>query len=494
MVLTGLKSSFEKNINRNAFCINQKFYTYEELQDKLFRISGALINSNAAKTKRVGIATTDTLETYASILACWFAGYAYVPLNPSIPEERNLTIIKEAKINVVLSSSETLPDFSKSFLHVQHINTSELDKEGVDNFKFTEFNTDTTLYILFTSGSTGVPKGVPITYGNVISFVDSYNALGFNCNHEDRFLQMFDLTFDVSVASYLIPLLLGACVYTVSSKGIKYMNVYKILKDYKISFASIVPSIITYLKPYFADINLPYLKYCILTAEASNIDIVTKWLHCVPNCSIVNLYGPTEATIWCTGYFFDITKPKAYNEMLVIGKPFKNVHAEIIGENGAEVKKGEKGELCISSAQLTIGYLNNEEKNQLSFFIKDGIRFYKTGDLCYVDENDDIFYCGRIDHQIKIQGFRIELSEIEMSAKEFAAVNNVAVAYKNKYGVNEIALFLENFSGNINELKKKLTSRLPYYMIPSQINIITELPYNTSGKVDRVKLSGSISA
>ena len=201
---------------------------------------------------------------------------------------------------------------------------------------------------MFTSGSTGLPKGVPITYKNLHAFLASYVALGFSINASDRFLQMFEFTFDVSIASFLVPLLYGACVYTVPATGVKYINVIKTLRDKQITVACLVPSIITYMKPYFDKINLPAVKYCILTAEASNVHDITKWKTCIPNSEIYNLYGPTEATIWCTAYKLDTSAPKSYNDMMAIGKPLQQVKAIIIDEAGNLVSNNTKGQLCIA--------------------------------------------------------------------------------------------------------------------------------------------------
>ena len=488
-MLEQLRQSIWAHASKNAFCIEDQFYTYQFLQEKTCAIIDAINALGGSRSGRVGIVTTNSISTYASILACWYTGNAYVPLSPTFPPQRNAFAVEQADIDVVLGP-ENAPEIAGApGGKLRFIDTVPLLASGGTLPDGAGRGDDALLYILFTSGSTGTPKGVPINYENVVSFIDSYEHLGFGSTSEDRFLQMFDLTFDVSVASYLVPLLKGACIYTVSSEGIKYMNVVKVLRKHRITFASIVPSIINYLKPYFKEINLPDLKFCILTAEASGLTNVKLWAGCMPNGKIVNLYGPTEATIWCTGYFFDAAAPKSYNEMLGIGQAFKNVRAFILDESGKPVKDGEKGELCIESTQLTPGYLNNKEKNQQAFFQMEGKRLYKTGDLCYRDGDGDILYCGRIDHQVKIQGFRIELSEIEVASREFTGGNCIAVVYKNKFSVDNICLFLEKYSGEITALKKQLEGRLPYYMIPTQLTTIEELPHNTSGKVDRVTLS-----
>lgn len=485
-----LKKSWAINSERNAFCINDQYYTYKQLATLVQNICFEIELLGGSKTKKVGIITTNSIETYASIFSCWFLGFAYVPLNPKIPKERNAMISKTSEIDLVLSSennSGVINEENNSFFC-----TKDLYKEFNKEFEYQELKDDSLMYILFTSGSTGEPKGVPINYKNLKTFLDSYNSLGFSYNAEDRFLQMFDLTFDVSVVSYLAPLLIGACVFTVPSEGIKYMSVFKILRNYKITFASIVPSIINYLKPFFHEIELPFLKYCILTAEASNIEVVKQWISCIPNSEVINLYGPTEATIWCASYVLDVTNIKSYNEMLAIGKPFKNVVTLILDDYGNVLENGIKGEFCVSSNQLTSGYLNNNERNTQSFFIKNDKRFYKTGDLCYLDEEGDVYYCGRIDQQVKIQGFRIELSEIESVTRELFGINNIAIRYKNKMGVDQIALFVEKYNGETSIINKGLQTKLPYYMVPSLISLINEFPHNNSGKVDRVKLASLV--
>jgi D-alanine--poly(phosphoribitol) ligase subunit 1 len=504
-MIQDLRASFDEHADSNAFCIKDTYFTYRQFNELIGRIRLEMAGVGGSRTKRVGISTTDSIETYASIFACWYSGCAYVPIHPKNPEERSRTIIREAGIDLILGAGAEMRDFAGYGMDFRVVATDSLPaaasaaarrpedpvaKDGgivAEDEGLVPEDGDL-LYILFTSGSTGVPKGVPITYENVKVFVDSYLALGFECDASDRFLQMFDLTFDVSVASYLIPLLLGACVYTVPAEGIKYMNVYKLLQRHQITFASIVPSIINYLKPYFDEIRLPHLKYCILTAEASNLKIVIDWLPCMPGGQIFNLYGPTEATIWCTGYHFDAANPKAYNEMLIIGRPFKHVGIMILDENGNETPWGQKGELCVSGGQITRGYLNNEEKNITAFILKEGKRFYRTGDLCYLDEDGDLYYCGRADHQVKIQGFRIELSEIEVVARELFLLNTTAVVYRNTLGIQQIGLFLEKYTGELDSVKSTLEQKLPYYMIPSAIQAIDTLPYNNSGKVDRVSL------
>jgi acyl-CoA synthetase (AMP-forming)/AMP-acid ligase II len=241
------------------------------------------------------------------------------------------------------------------------------------------------------------------------------------------------------------------------------------------------------------------MKVNILTAEASPLDLVIEWSACIPNAVIYDFYGPTEATIYCTFHKFDRNgENKQLNGMLSIGKPMPGVTAIIIGENGDKPGIGQKGELCVSGEQITPGYWKNPEKNSESFIDKeiDGSvqRFYKTGDSCYFDADGDIMLAGRIDHQVKIQGYRIEPGEIEYHAREFLKGQNaIAVPFTNQLGNTEIALFVEGKLADESLLLADLGSRMPYYMVPSKIFVRNIFELNNNGKVDRIRLKNLLS-
>jgi len=326
----------------------------------------------------------------------------------------------------------------------------------------------------------------------------SFAKAGFSITCEDKCLQCFDLTFDVSVQSYLVPLTTGACTYTIPHDQIKYSYVYGLLEDHQLTFGAMAPSMIRYLRPYFDEINAPGMRYNILTAEASPADLVAEWSKCIPNAEIYDFYGPTEATIYCTYYKCGSDgNYKNLNGNLSIGKPMDGITAIIRDENGNVAERGKKGELCISGDQLTPGYWNNQEKTAESFFdlIWEGElrRFYKTGDSCFFDDEGDILYAGRLDYQVKIQGYRIELSEIEYHAREWLKGQNaVAVAYENTTGNSEIALFVEDDQAAIDPLQAYLKSKMPPYMVPSKVYLKSKFPLNANGKIDRNVLKKSI--
>ncbi len=486
-VLNPILESIDSFSNRNAFVINEESHSYLELSKHISKIRTEIQNTKFTG-KNIGLVANDDIETYASIIAIWLEGFAYVPIHPKHPVKRGNEIIEQAKINIIIDSSE-----SSIYPETQTIQSRFLKFEQY-NLKLKEIDESELAYILFTSGSTGKPKGVQITRLNVGAFMEAFWVIGFDISESDRCLQCFDLTFDVSVQSYLTPLCKGACAYTIPHDQIKYNYASVILEEEKITFAAMAPSMVRFYRPYFDEIDLPYMRYNILTAEASPLDLVEEWSSCVPNAEIFDLYGPTEATIYCTYNRYEREKPnKQLNGMLSIGKPFNGIDIVIKDEENNLLEKNIKGELCVAGNQVTVGYWENESKNKEAFIQLNinGLEriFYRTGDACYIDDDGDLMLSGRLDYQVKIQGYRIELGEIEHHAREFLNGHNaVALAFSNQLGTTELALFIEGELLDQDSLVNYLKSKMPHYMVPLKYYVETEFPLNANGKVDRNKL------
>ena len=486
-VLNSFLESANTHSSRNAFCIDDKFFTYEQFSQTVSKIRSSL-QKIIKFNKNIGLATNDDLETYASIFAIWLEGCAYVPIHPKQAVERSKEIISQCDIEIILDSST-----NSIFEDQQIIQTSNLKFETL-NLEPKPTSEEDLAYILFTSGSTGKPKGVPITRKNLGTFMHSFWKTGVYIDVEDRCLQSFDLTFDISVQCYLVPLAKGACVFTIPEDQIKFQYAYNLMEDHQLTFAAMAPSMIQFLRPYFDEISLPSLKYNLLVAEASNVKLIEEWSKCIPNAEIINFYGPTEATIYCAFYkFVRDGKNKQLNGMLSIGKAMPDLTATIIDENENLLNKDEQGELCFAGDQLTPGYCKDEEKNKNAFFEKEIegklTRFYKTGDSCYFDEENELILGGRLDHQVKIQGYRIELGEVEHHVRKFIkGKNTVAISRENAVGNAEIVVVIEGEAFDISKLKEGLKSKMPDYMLPSKIIFLQNFPLTTSSKIDRIKL------
>jgi len=465
----------------NAFCINEKHYTYAQLGQCVSKIRIALQHCRY-KSANVGLVINDDLESYASIIALWLEGDSYVPLHPDWPLERCLDICEQVELDLILDSSE-----QTRYEGVRVINTSVLEYEQDYLTPKEDVSDEELAYILFTSGSTGKPKGVQLSRKNLASFVDAFFDV-YDINENDKCLQCFDLSFDLSIMSYLIPLLRGACVYTVPPDVIKYSFVGSLIEDEGLTVALMAPSTIKYLKPYFDEIDCTSLKYSLFCGEALPLDLTKDWAKCATNAVIDNVYGPTEDTIFCSIYRYNRDgENKAYNGILSIGEPMKGCGMTIFDEDKNECLAGTLGELCLSGNQLTMGYHKNEEKNKETFFLKDGVRWYRTGDLCFKDEDGDFMYSGRLDHQAKIQGFRVELGEIEYHAREHlgGSTNVVCMAFDNKDALTEIAMFIESKEFNPDELLAYMRTKMPSYMIPTRLFFVPEFQLNMNGKIDK---------
>ena len=492
-IVQGIFNSISMYAERNAFCIDDVFFTYKDFGGIIANVITRLREVNCQDDK-IGVVINDDIQTYASIIALWMEGRCYVPLHPNWPIERCEDIIDQVGISVILDSSP-----SSRYRDITVIFTGQIEKRNVFLLDYRRGIPDSALaYILFTSGSTGRPKGVQISRQNVSAFMDSFWKTGIIITEEDRCLQCFDLSFDVSVQSYLVALTRGACVYTVSYGQMKFLSIARLIEDYQITFGAIAPSTLRYLQPYFCELDFSSFRQCIITAEAGQIDLVEDWLKYAVNTQVYDFYGPTEGTVYATYYKLRVDgRSKAYNGIISIGKPLANVTALILDENGQILPPGDKGELCIAGLQVSPGYWEDEEKNRKAFtdFCLNGemIRLYHTGDLCWIDNEGDIMYSGRIDNQAKIQGFRVELSEIEFHAHSYLnGLNVICVAFQNEKRLDEIALFVESSEFDTGLLIDYLRSKMPAYMVPTKVLFMDSFPLNTNGKIDRKSIKQMI--
>ncbi|MBW8331224.1 MAG: AMP-binding protein [Prolixibacteraceae bacterium] len=477
-------ASFKENASANAFCIGGKFYSYNEFVEY---ISGSqqLLQKNIGQStgQTVGVICNDTIETFAAIFAIWFSGCCFVPLHPLHPTIVNNEKIEQSGARFIFDSEMNQ---SPSDLQAKHICNKEI--KSTEPLIITQEMERA--YILFTSGSTGKPKGVPINLKNLTAFAEGFLELYPDLTSEDRFLQTYDLTSDAAFTGYLIPLFLGATVYTIPSGSFKYLTIVKILQEQQITFTKFTPSILNYLRPYFKSMRFDSLKHSHFGGEALSYDLVAEWAKCVPNAEISNGYGPTETTVTCTIHRANIDQlnEHVYNGIVSIGKPFKEVKILIVDENDRIVPDGEKGELCIGGSQVMDGYLNVFHDDRNPFFVTENTqeRYYRSGDLAFKNSQGDLFFCGRKDDQLKISGYRVEPAEIEFAVGNVAnGLKSKAFGFRNKGGTESIVVFIEKFDEEPEKLKDKLRTLLPSALIPEKVISIRQFPINMNGKVDK---------
>ena len=477
-----------QNSDSGAFCINDVCYTYREF----YSIVSQLVDMfRCVKADYCCLYAIDDVRTYASIVALWILGKAYVPLNPMQPAERHLSVFSKIDSDYIISAEN---NYTLDGDGICVLRTSSVAPCSVLNNIIPETVSDKKdAYVIFTSGSTGEPKGVPVSRGNLAAFIDSMNNIGLDINSSDKCLQPFDLTFDFSVSSYVIPLVNGACTYTIPNKALKYLRIASLVEDYRLTVLQMVPSMMRNLLPYIDEIDLSCIRYNVFCGEALTASTLAKWHANYPDMISFNMYGPTEDTVFCTQYRIDksnIGTILAANDIISIGKTFNNNICILADEDGSLITAcGKEGELCLAGGQLTAGYWKNSEENSRRFFYLDGNRFYRSGDLCYWNESGNLMYVCRKDFQVKINGFRVELGEIETTySKNSGGRYCVVVPYLNEQGNTELAIAIEGKEYDYSADKEYLISHLPKYEVPSKWCFVRSIPLNQNGKVDRKEL------
>ncbi len=489
-LINELYNTFKQNKTRRAFCTNGQDISYGEFLEYINGTREILEKNLSERNIPVAIITYDCIETYAAIFAVWFSGNYFVPLNPKHPKERNMSILKSVGIQYIISAKENgittivNPEVINLFFNTAKKSLAEKVPVTVQNKQ--------RLYVLTTSGSTGIPKHVPINMENLAVHCHGFRYMFPELKSDTCILQVYDLTVDASFPSYLIPLLKGACVYTLpDERQFKFLSIAKMLSNKNINWVKLTPSMLSFLKPYKLKLDLNHLEYVIFGGEALPLSLLEEWWPMFPKAQVANHYGPTEATVGVTAYRIKNTQNiRTKNGVVSIGKPFPGVESLVINENGQEVPSEEKGELCIGGKQLMEGYLNSDNSPFIYLEVNHAKKkFYKTGDIVQKDKDGYLYYLGRTDDQVKIEGHRVNLIEAENVARNLLSGHELAmVAYEKLAGLKRLYLFIKGEGIDKLKLKSRLAEQLPPKMIPEDIFLVAKIPLTTGGKTDRLKL------
>ena len=313
----------------------------------------------------------------------------------------------------------------------------------------------------------------------------------FFFNQHDRFLQVYEITFDVAYFSFLVPLSAGACCCVVNSKnGIpKYLSIVDDLLKRKISVVSMVPSILPFVKKYLRKEKMSTLRYSFFSGDALYHSDALAWKDFVFNAAIHNFYGPTETTIVCTRYIWNETEApgELVHDVVPLGKAFPDMHFKIVDEANVDVPEGAVGELSFAGVQVIDAYLNNVHANCFFTAKHEGAesRFYKTGDLASLNRRGNLVFHGRKDHQVKINGYRIELEEVQLALQKLVQRNCVVIKKRNEQNIDYLKAFIEGEPANAEELKLALKKYLPEYMIPAELEFIAQIPLSENDKINK---------
>jgi D-alanine--poly(phosphoribitol) ligase subunit 1 len=479
--------AFRANGQNEAFCFEDDHFTYADFLSKINGIRGLMESDpDYSPETPVGVICYEDIETYASVFAIWFSGCYFVPLNPAMPGAFNNEIIARHNIRLVLSSK--VPDVD---LLVAEDILLRTDTAAQDTARPAyNWYDEQVVYVLNTSGSTGKPKYVPINLKNLTAYVDGFLFLYPELGPADKFLQTYDLTSDGAFTGYLIPFMIGASVYTISQKYFKPLAVARVLNSKPITWVKLTPSLLACLRPYFSSFNLPGIKHFLFGGEALPLNLVEDWRKSVPNVVISNLYGPTETSVTAIIYKCAPGEElKSLNNTISIGKPLRDVVTYINSETS--VNNENTGELCIAGEQVMAGYWFSE--HQPFIFLPRGesqVKYYPTGDQVKMDAEGNFYYLGRNDDQVKINGYRVDLIEVENIVREHIPDCGNLVAAKIEVGesLSQLVVFVENYRENDDKLANELAMRYPRYKIPEKIIGVKTFPLLTSGKTDRKAL------
>ncbi len=500
-IVDNLLDSFTKYSKFNAIDINGKKFSYNQLKNSSLNLCSLIRNKNFSNSP-IGILCEKKIETYVSLLATIFSGNHYVPINLEENDIKINHIIKSCNINLILGTKKNLElvkdkisEESKkniNFLNVI-INDSKNEIEKID---LPKFNGEDLIYILFTSGSTGVPKGVMVTHNNVSAYLRSINEIiklkkEFKCSH------FFDLTFDVSVKDLFLSWSNGCEIYLLQKEDIM-VPIDFIIRN-KLDVWASVPSVAIILdKMNFLKNNImPSLKISMFTGEPLPKTIADKWLLSSPNSSVWNLYGPTEATVEVSGFKYNKKNNVEYkNGNLPIGTPFNGTDFMIIDENLTPLQKGMIGEIIYTGLQITKGYLGDTQKTKKSFRIFDwddkSRIWYLSGDLGFINDKNQIECMGRKDNQVKILGKRVEIEEIEFFFKKYTKFKDIVII-PIKVSFQHTS-FLAAFTTMgfdeeyIHEIRALSKNHINDIFFPKKIFTINNFDYMVSGKVDKKNL------
>lgn len=493
-ILEYLEETVRKYPDKIAFANESMGMTFREVYNASRNIGTCLLKKGYQK-EPVVIYMKKHPHMIAAFWGAVYSGCFYVPMDEEMPAFRIDLIFRNLKPRAVICDETTseqmkeFRDFDGEVLLYDEIAGESADPGLLGAVREAAIDTDP-IYIVFTSGSTGVPKGVAACHRSVIDYVENLTEV-LQISEKSILANQAPLYFDACLKELFSSLKCGATTYlTPRSLFMFPVKLVEFLNEYKINTVCWVVSALTMISSTktFDKIIPKYLRTVAFGSEVFPIRQFRLWKEALPDARFINLYGPTEATgMSC---YYEVDRDFEEGEAIPIGRPFKNTEILLLDENNKVPRAGDPGEICIRGTALTLGYYGDYEKTD-EVFVQNPLnqyyheRIYRTGDIGMQNERGELVFLSRKDHQIKHMGHRIELGEIEVHVNRIEGVRSACCIYDKEK--EKITLF---YTGDIEakELVVSLRKTLPRYMAPNLVYVLEEMPLTANGKIDRVML------
>jgi amino acid adenylation domain-containing protein len=511
---SGFMRSAEQFPERAAVVVDGASLSYQQLRQTAIRIAASIQTYNDPSSPPLtAVLAHRSATAFAGVLGALLAGHGYVPLNRTFPVSRTRMMFSQAQCRSIVVDSGSMGQLDALLSQrsdrlvvivpdlddvqtcrerwTQHLFLSLRDLASPNAWQEPPVEPDAIAYLLFTSGSTGIPKGVIVSRGNVRAFVDHVTSR-FEITEQDNVSQMFDLTFDLSVFDMFVSWERGACVFCPSQKSL--ISPAQFIRDRRLTVWFSVPSTIAFMKQLgtLKPQSFPSLRLSLFCGEPLPVSCAETWLRAAPNSALENLYGPTELTIACTSYKWHSTESARESELGIvpIGYPFPGMNYLVVDETLNEVEPNREGELLMKGPQMSLGYWQDTEKTRSTFVIPPGHTdiYYRTGDRVRRPVGQQpLRHLGRMDWQVKIRGHRVEMGEVEEIVRQASGRDSVVAVGRprTESGCAGVEVFIEGGTQDVGALRAIIASRLPDYMVPRRFHFLPRLPRNANAKLDR---------
>ena len=492
-ILEYLEKTVEEVPDKVAFASDTMGLTFRQVYDQS-RAIGSFLSGEGFYNEPVVVFMPKHPTTITAFLGTIYSGNFYVPLDDEMPKPRINLILNTLHPAAIICNEKTeaaareFAGNARIYLY-DDISSRPVDEQSLAAIRSRQIDTDP-IYIVFTSGSTGVPKGVTACHRSVIDYIESLCEVT-RFNRETIFGSQTPLYFDACLKEVCPTLKYGATTYLIPKKLFMFpVKLVEFLNEYKINTVCWVVSALTMISAFhtFDKVVPKYLRTVAFASEVFPMKQFKIWRAALPEARFINLYGPTEITGICC--YYEVDRDFGLDEVLPVGRPFRNTSILLLDENDREAGPGEQGEICVRGTCLTLGYYRNPEMTA-KVFVQNPLNdrypelIYRTGDIGKYNNRGELVFLSRKDYQIKHMGHRIELGEIEVICNMQEQVSSACCIYDKES--SRIVLF---YTGDIDaaSLRKYLREGLPRYMVPNELHLLDRLPYTPNGKIDRKKL------